>query len=111
MKDEHLISYTLFCQRKKFRLYDFLTKNYMTYEEVQDFFRKKSVTPPDRIFYDRVIEKINFEKERALKIEKIQTEPKINKNVSKSFEVKEADKETEETTSKKRKRRRAKKSE
>ena len=77
----------------------------MTYEEIQDFFRKKSVTPPDRDFYNSIVDKINAEKERAEKIKKIQLDSKV------TVDSKVHKENLKEDTVNKRKRRRSKKSE
>lgn len=77
----------------------------MSYEEIQDFFRKKSVTPPDKDFYNSIVDKINAEKERAEKIKKIQLDSKV------TVDSKVHKENLKEDTVKKRKRRRSKKSE
>lgn len=79
----------------------------MTYEEIQDFFRKKSVTPPDRDFYNSIVDKINTEKERDEKLKNIQLDSKANKTVK----VEKQKVSSKEEEPKKRKRRRSKKSE
>lgn len=79
----------------------------MTYEEIQDFFRKKSVTPPDRDFYNSIVDKINAEKERAEKIKKIQLDSKVTVD----SKVRKEKENLKEDIEKKRKRRRSKKSE
>lgn len=89
MKDEYLINYKLFCQRKKFNLYNFLSLNKMSYEELKEYFRNKLVTPPSIDLYDKVILKVNEEsrlKDKAKEIEpeKIRKAKKRNKRSKKN---------------------------
>jgi len=62
MKDEHLINYSLFCSRKKFSLYSFLLKNKeFCYEDILEYFRDKSVTPPSKELFDKTRQKVLVE--------------------------------------------------
>lgn len=70
MKDEYLINYKIYCQRKNFSLYRFLVVNKMSYKEIQDFFRKKSVTPPTIEYYHQVLDKIKDDQEKEIAIKK-----------------------------------------
>ncbi len=58
MKDEHLINYSLFCKRKKFSLYSFMLKNKeISYEDIVEYFRNKSVTPPSKDLFEKTRQK------------------------------------------------------
>ena len=74
MKDEYLINYNLFCQRKKFNLYKFLSSNKMSYEELSEYFRNKLVTPPSIDLYDKVMFKINAENKEKIEVVTIKPE-------------------------------------
>ena len=55
MKDSYLISFSLFCLKRKFNLLTYLTKNEdVTYEQFSDLMRSKSVCPPDTNFFNKV---------------------------------------------------------
>jgi hypothetical protein len=59
MKDQYLISYRLFCSRRKFSLYRFLLQNKeISYEEILDYFRSKSVTPPSIDIFEKTKQKV-----------------------------------------------------
>lgn len=80
MKDNHLISFEIFCQRRKFSLYAFLLKNKVSYQELQDIFRNKSVSPPTADLYNLTLKKIK-EKEKVTAVAKpVESKPvKVNK--------------------------------
>jgi hypothetical protein len=73
MKDEHLISYKLFCQRRKFNLHNFLVNNeVLSYEDLKVYFRNKNVTPPEHELYLNIMNIINLnKKEENIDKEKI----------------------------------------
>lgn len=59
MKDEYLINFSLFCNRKKFSLYSFLLRNKeISYEDITEYFRNKNVTPPSKELFDKVRQKV-----------------------------------------------------
>ena len=59
MKDEYLINFSLFCNRKKFSLYSFLLRNKeISYEDISEYFRNKNVTPPSRELFDKTRQKV-----------------------------------------------------
>jgi len=63
MKDNYLISYELFCLKKKFSLEKFLKSNKdISYNDLQNFFRLKSVTPPEEEIFLK-IKKVLMSKE------------------------------------------------
>jgi hypothetical protein len=69
MKDEHLISYKLFCQRRKFNLHSFLINNQgLSYEDLKDYFRIKNVTPPGYELYLNTMDIINSSKKDTNKL-------------------------------------------
>ena len=81
MKDNHLISFKIFCQRRKFSLYEFLLKNKVSYQELQDIFRNKLVTPPTIDLYNLTLKKIKEFKEKVVvEAKPIESKPvKVNK--------------------------------
>lgn len=92
MKDQYLISYRLFCSRRKFSLYRFLLQNKeISYEEILDYFRSKSVTPPSIDIFEKTKQKVLDD-----------IEPKVNETIKETIE------ETKKVEKPKRKRRKRK---
>lgn len=99
MKNSYLINFSLFCQRKKFNLTEFIKANQdMTYENLSNYILKKNVCPPDRDLFDRckkkaIIDTVNDEKSTAefIKVkqeEKSSTKKKRNYRKNKKIEDK-----------------------
>jgi hypothetical protein len=59
MKDSYLINFSLFCQRRKFNLIEFIKNNKdMKYEEFYKLLIEKNVHPPKQDFYDQCRNKV-----------------------------------------------------
>ena len=91
MKDEHLINYSLFCKRKRFSLYSFMLKNKeVSYEDVVEYFRNKSVTPPSKDLFEKTRQKalidlkLHEEPQQELTKEKSKTSENKDNSVNKS---------------------------
>ena len=70
MKDSHLISYDIFCQRTKFSLDSFLRKNLVSYDRLTHILRNKKVEPPKVETYQEIFDNIEKEKLEKEKFEK-----------------------------------------
>ena len=70
MKDSHLISYDIFCQRTKFSLDSFLRKNLVSYDRLTHILRNKKVEPPKVETYQEIFDNIEKEKLEKEKLEK-----------------------------------------
>ena len=83
MKDQYLISYRLFCSRRKFSLYRFLLQNKeVSYEEILDYFRSKSVTPPSLDVFEKTKQKV-LDDTKPKVVEEIKEVPEEPKKIEK----------------------------
>jgi len=106
MKDKYLISYNLFCQRKKFSLENFLARNIeMSEDEILNYFRKNSVEPPSVLQIRTLRDKIKLEKQK-LAIDESKEKFVIEKKVEKDLPVESVQK--KESLKKKTRRRKKK---
>jgi len=106
MKDKYLINYSLFCQRKKFSLRNFLTKNIqMSEDEILNYFRKNSVEPPPIFQIRKLRDEIKLQNQE-LKIEIVKDQIDVEENKARVLETEEIQK--KETPKKKTKRRKKK---
>ena len=107
VKINHLISYKLFCNSKKFNLSSYLEKDTTkTYEEFFDFLVKRKIEPPGEEYFEKVKARVL---ETKIKNEEIEENFKPLELIEESTKIVEAVLPKKEKTKPKRKRARRKK--